>query len=80
MLISHMIVMNSCMMHIFTIVLVEGICEGVSAGPLVIDLRVGACEFGTSTSCGNNNCILGYRSSVHFLVSETFVERKIVEV
>ena len=54
---------------------VDGICEGIGAGTVTLNLNAGICK-GFSQA---GECYFGWNSWVHLMVSETFVEREILQ-
>ena len=57
------------------VILVEGICEGIPAGDVTITIWAGKCKGFNQ----KGNCHFGWGSYQHMLISETFVEREIIE-
>ena len=63
-------------MHVMKLhVLVEGICDGIPAGDVTITIWAGKCK-GISVV---GDCYFGWNSYQHMLISETFVEREIMQ-
>ena len=57
------------------LLLVEGICDGIPAGDVTITIWAGKCKgFGQI-----GHCHFGWNSYLHMLISETFVEREIMQ-
>ena len=54
---------------------VEGICEGISSGTVTLSLAAGKCK-GYSRA---GECYWGWNSYVHLMISESFVEREIIQ-
>ena len=55
--------------------LVEGVCDGIPAGDVTITIWAGKCK-GISVV---GDCYFGWNSYQHMLISETFVEREIMQ-
>ena len=54
---------------------VEGTCSRLPAGVIYIDINVGKC-YGEANY---GECYFGWNSYTHIMVSETFMEREIVQ-
>lgn len=55
---------------------VEGTCNGVSAGAVDVKINAGACH-GESTI---GECYFGWISYLHISISETFIPREVIHV
>ena len=55
--------------------LVDGVCDGVDSGPVYIALHAGRCP-GYSA---DGRCWFGWQQSVQLMVSETFMDRDVVQ-
>lgn len=54
---------------------VDGICEGIPAGTVTLNLYAGTCRGHTSAG----EVYYGWRSSTHLMIAETFVNRQVIK-
>lgn len=59
------------------IFLVEGICTGIGAGNVKVDLWVGKC---LGESNFSKRCYVGANDNLHALISETFYDIETIEI
>ena len=55
--------------------IVEGTCSDLPAGPIDIEIYAGKCYGETKLG----ECYFGWNGDTHIMVSETFMEREIIE-
>ena len=56
-------------------ILVEGVCEGIHAGTVNLNLASGKCKGYSRTG----ECYWGWNSYVHLIISESYVQREIIQ-
>ena len=80
MIIRRLIVHSLLVLHVVTAncllgFVVEGICEGIPAGYVQVMIRAGVCK----NTPQPGDCLFGWYSDAHFMISETYVDREIID-